>query len=223
MATRVKVSGLTRSGDVEIAIALGAWALGFAVAGEAQRPGAPVPARPLSDPEPLSSEQAAELVAAARARDAGLLTVARVLSGDPYEIVRAAAATGASAVEVGVEVDAAAVRAAMRAGSLSAAALIAARDAPGADEADFVVFSRRRPDAPDASAAAWDPVTRPAFKRVIVAGDIDPRNAGEVVRQVHPFAIDVGDAVRARPGTLDAARLGELISAVAAADAQEPW
>ena len=44
MATRVKVSGLTRPGDVELAIALGAWALGFAVAGEAQRPGAPVPA-----------------------------------------------------------------------------------------------------------------------------------------------------------------------------------
>lgn len=223
MSTRVKISGLTRLADVDLAVALGAWALGFAVAGEAQRPGAPVPERAASGPRPLSLERAAELAAAARAGDPDVLSVARVLSADPYEIVRAAAAAGATAVEVDAETDAAAVRAAMRAGGLPAAALIAARDAPGADEADFVVFPERQSSAPAESSAAWDPLTRPAFKRVIVAGHIEARDVGGIVRRVHPFAIDVGRSVQSRAGVLDVAKLRELMAALAAVDTREPW
>jgi phosphoribosylanthranilate isomerase len=223
LTTRVKISGLTRLGDVELAIEMGAWALGFAVAGEAQRPGARAATEAASEPPLLSAGQAVELVAAAQARDAAVLAVVRVPGADPFETVRLAAAAGAKAIEIGAETDVAAVRAAMRAGGLAAAALIAARDSPGADEADFVVFPRGRADAPAATQAGWDPVTRPAFKRVIVAGEIGVGDVGEIVRRVHPFAIDLGRSLQARQGVLDAVGLRALLAALAAVDAEETW
>lgn len=219
--TLLKLSDLSRADDVELAIAVGAWALGFAVGGQAQCPGAH-PDRVISDAAALTPEQAAGLVAVARARDPGVLTVARVLDDDPLAIVDAAVAAGVSAIEVGAGADATAVRAAMRAAGLAQAALIAARDAQGAEEADFVVFPYRDPGLHDGSQPTWDPFTRPAFKRVIVAGDIEAARVGEVVRTIRPVAVDVGRPAQARPGVLAGVRLRQLAAALAEADGRQP-
>jgi len=54
--------------------------------------------------------------------------------------------------------------------------------------------------------------------RVILAGGLTPENVGEAVRQVRPYAVDVATGVECAPGAKDPAKLRAFFAAVAGAD-----
>jgi len=56
------------------------------------------------------------------------------------------------------------------------------------------------------------------FGTIILAGGLAPENVGEAIREVRPFAVDVASGVEASPGVKDDQRLRRFFAAVNAAD-----
>jgi phosphoribosylanthranilate isomerase len=56
------------------------------------------------------------------------------------------------------------------------------------------------------------------YCRVILAGGLTPENVGEAIRQVRPFAVDVATGVEAAPGVKDPSKLRAFFAAVRKAD-----
>jgi phosphoribosylanthranilate isomerase len=65
--------------------------------------------------------------------------------------------------------------------------------------------------------ADWDAAARLASRRrVVLAGGITPDNAGDAIRRVRPFGLDVSSGVESAPGIKDHGRLRALLEAVRA-------
>lgn len=66
---------------------------------------------------------------------------------------------------------------------------------------------------------AWESVLPlPEWAPVIVAGGLTPANAGDAVRTLRPFAVDVASGVEERPRYKDKLALHAFVAAVRAAD-----
>jgi phosphoribosylanthranilate isomerase len=68
------------------------------------------------------------------------------------------------------------------------------------------------------SAFDWALIPREFPLPVILAGGLDPGNAGEAVRRVRPWALDVSSGVEAAKGIKDAAKIAAFIRGVRDAD-----
>ncbi len=86
---------------------------------------------------------------------------------------------------------------------------------------DPLLLDAWSPDQRGGTGRAWDwEVALPLVgsRRVIVAGGLNPANAGEVVSRLRPFGVDVSSGVESEPRRKDPARIQAFVAAVRAAD-----
>lgn len=65
----------------------------------------------------------------------------------------------------------------------------------------------------------WARVPAQAGGRVVLAGGLHPGNVAEAVRSARPYAVDVSSGVESAPGIKSAAKMADFVRAVRAADA----
>jgi phosphoribosylanthranilate isomerase len=202
--TRVKICGITRAEDADLAAALGASAIGFVFWPRSPR-----------------------FIEPSRARDIvrhlpPFVTPVGVFVDQPAGHVKdVAAVVGLSAVQLHGSED------------LGFARAVGRRVIKAASVAQALQFADYWPaeitlllDALDAERRGgtgqtvdWSAAgTLSAGRRVILAGGLHAGNVGEAIRTVRPFAIDVSSGVESSPGVKDQARLRALFQAVAATE-----
>jgi phosphoribosylanthranilate isomerase len=208
--TRVKVCGITRLEDAELAVELGAWALGFI----------------LWEPSPRAADPAvAAGIARAMRRRAELVGVFVNASLD--DVVHAADAVGLTHLQLhGDEGPAFATEAGRRTGCK---VIKAARIATGADlqdlerwRTDFHLLDTRVEGKRGGSGERWDwdlIAHRRSKVPAILSGGLDAENVAEGIGAVRPFAVDVASGVEASPGVKDPAKLEAFLAAASPEEA----
>jgi phosphoribosylanthranilate isomerase len=207
--TRLKFCGITRPADAEIAVELGAWAVGLIF-------------WPRS-PRRCSLAAAAEVAGALKRR----CDVAGVWVNAPlHEVTSTAVALELTLVQLhGDEGPAYCAEVARRTG---ARVIKAARVATRADiqalrrfHTDFHLLDARLDGSFGGTGQPWDWSLAAAGTGapVILSGGLAPDNVGEAIAVARPWAVDVASGVEARPGVKDHARMRAFAAAVARAAA----
>jgi len=191
---RVKLCGLTRVADVELAATVGATHAGLIM----------VPGTPRA----VSVEQAVPLAGAARAH--GLKTVGVVRDLAPAEVARIVAVLGLDAVQLHGAEEVAAVR-----DMLPDAVEIWAAVADGGaarEGADRTLFDTR--GGGTGESFNWSLVAgRDDLSSGFLAGGIGAHNAAAAA-QVGAYGLDVGSSVEVRPGEKDPEKVEALFAAL---------
>ena len=202
--TKVKVCGITRLEDAELATELGAWALGFN----------------LWEPSPRSVDPAvAAGIARVMRRRAQLVGV--FVNASLGDIAQAADALHLTHVQLhGDEGPAFANEAGRRTGCK---VIKAARIASGADlqalerfRTDFHLLDTRVEGTPGGSGERWDwelAAHRRSKIPAILAGGLNPENVAAGIAAVRPYAVDVASGIEASPGIKDHAKLEAFLAA----------
>jgi phosphoribosylanthranilate isomerase len=200
--TRLKVCGITRADDAELAVEAGAWALGFILWPGSRRFVEPAMAAGIA----RSIRRRVELVGVfvnptldevAHAADLMGLTHLQ-LHGDegPSFCTAAAQRTGARVIK--------AVRVRSRADVVDAERYhtdLHLLDSPGNGRTwDWELAAGRRTRTP-----------------LVLAGGLTADNVGEAIAAARPWAVDVASGVEAAPGVKDAAKVRDFAAAVARA------
>ena len=204
---RVKICGITRSEDAELAISLGAWALGFILWPGSKRHCDPAVAAGIA----RSSRRQAEMV--------GVFVNAGL-----DEIARAVDTIGLSHVQLhGDEGPAFCDAVGQRTG---ARVIKAIRVDSGADirdaarfHTDFHLLDAAVHGARGGTGATWDwrlVAQRRSKIPLILSGGLGAGNVAEAITAVQPYAVDVASGVEAEPGVKDPAKLEAFFEAVAA-------
>lgn len=68
----------------------------------------------------------------------------------------------------------------------------------------------------------WTQIARDVEKPLILAGGLRPDNVGEAVRMVAPFAVDVSSGIESAPGRKDFDKMKRFVEAVRQADLEHP-
>jgi phosphoribosylanthranilate isomerase len=202
--TRVKVCGITRLEDAELAVSLGAWAIGFILWQRSPRAADPAVAAGIARSlrrrvEPVGVFVNASLDEIAHAADAIGLTHLQ-LHGDegPAFCTEAGRRTGCKVIK-------------------------AARVASGADiqalerfRTDFHLLDTAVEGTYGGTGRSWDwalAANRRSKVPALLSGGLTPENVAEGVAAVHPYAVDVASGVEAEPGIKDPARLEAFFAA----------
>ena len=206
MRTRVKICGITRLEDAQLAIELGASALGFNFYPRSPRYLAPAAAAEIVAKLPpaviavgVFADETDSSCVGSVAREARVMALQLHGPRFPengtafaYPVIRAVAVDAAFEPEALLR--------------LKAAAFLL-------DAFDPVRIggTGRTIDWAKAREATH-------YGRVILAGGLTPENVSEAIRQVRPFAVDVASGVEASPGVKDAIKLRAFFAAVEEAD-----
>jgi phosphoribosylanthranilate isomerase len=213
MPTRVKICGITRLEDAQLAVELGAAALGFNFYRPSPRYVEPAVARDIIRRLPpfttavgvfADQEDAAQILAAAD--EAGVQVVQ--LHGPklpPEDAIGRYPAI--RAIGLGPESDQELTESMVRAVTQSAPRVLLL------DTADPVLRGGT------GRTFDWKSARRISrHRRVILAGGLTPENVEEAITQVRPYAVDVATGVECEPGVKDAARMKAFFKAVEQAD-----
>ena len=197
----VKVCGITRLQDADLAADLGATAIGFIF-----WPGSP---------RYVSPEDARGIV---RRKAAGVKTVGVFVDEPPERVRQVADLVGLDMVQLHGSESAGVVRdLSGRVGVIKAITLDGgAPDLSGFDEDVLILLDAHDPARQGGTGRTidWDAARGiAASRRTILAGGITPENVGEAVSAVEPYGIDVSSGVESAPGIKDAARLKRLFEA----------
>jgi len=208
--TRVKICGITRLEDAELAASLGAWALGFIL-------------------WPGSSRAVEEAVAAGIARRVRRQTelVGVLVNPTLDEVTHAAESIGLTYVQLhGDEGPSFAAEVARRTG---AKVIKAARVAGGSDlqalerfHTDFHLLDTAVEGMRGGSGRTWDwslAAQRRSKIPMILSGGLNADNVAAAIAAVRPYAVDVASGVEAEPGIKDPVKLEAFLSIAAPARA----
>jgi phosphoribosylanthranilate isomerase len=208
--TRVKICGITRLEDAELAASLGAWALGFIL-------------------WPQSKRAVEEAVAAGIARrvrrqvelvgvfvNPTLDDVAHAVDGIGLTHVQLHGDEGPSfGAEVARRTGAKVIKAARVAGSADLQAL-------ERFHTDFHLLDTAVEGMRGGSGQSWDwslAAQRRSKIPMILSGGLTPENVAEGIAAVRPYAVDVASGVEAEPGIKDPAKLEAFFTVAAPARA----
>jgi phosphoribosylanthranilate isomerase len=202
---KIKFCGLTSVDDAQLAVAAGAWAIGLIF-------------WPHS-PRRCELDTAAAISVAVKRQ----VEVVGVFVNPRLDHLSATAdAVGLTMLQLhGDEGPAFCSEAARRTGCKL---IKAARVRSGADiqalsafHTDYHLLDGHLPGIPGGTGEtfAWDLAgERRAATPLILSGGLTPRNVGDAIAAVHPFAVDVASGVEARPGRKDPEKLDAFVAAV---------
>jgi phosphoribosylanthranilate isomerase len=208
--TRVKICGITRLEDAELATELGAWAIGFILWERSPR---------AADPA-----VAAGIVRAVRRR---VEPVGVFVNASLDEVAHAADALGLTHLQLhGDEGPAFCTEAGRRTGCK---VIKAARVASGADlqalerfRIDFHLLDTAAKGKYGGSGQSWDwelAAHRRSKVPAILSGGLTPENVADGIAAVKPYAVDVASGVEASPGVKDPAKVEAFFAAARPAEA----
>jgi phosphoribosylanthranilate isomerase len=208
--TRVKICGITRPEDAELAVEFGAWALGFIL-----WPGSARAADP---------SVAAGIVSQLRRKVA---TVGVFVDPTLDEVALLVREIGFSHLQLHGEVGPSFCKeAARRTGCAVIRAFKIAGNADVADaarfrEVDFHLFDSRVRGLEGGSGQSWDwslAAKRRSKVPLILSGGLTPENVAEGIAAVDPYAVDVASGTEAAPGIKDPAKVRAFLEAAAPAE-----
>jgi phosphoribosylanthranilate isomerase len=208
--TKVKICGITRLGDAELAVELGAWAIGMV----------------LYEPSPRSCSIAeAQLIAATLRRRVELCGV--FVNAPMEEIVDVSEQIGLTLLQLhGDEGPSFCGEAARRTGARVVKALQVSGPGDIRDAArfhtDFHLLDARSKEpgreglrGGTGETFDWDLLAgRRSRTPLILSGGLTPENVGEAIRRVCPFAVDSASGTESAPGRKDQGKLRDLFNAV---------
>ena len=202
---RVKVCGITRHEDAELAVELGAWALGFILWPHSPR---------VADPAVAAG------IAAALRRRVELVGV--FVNATLEEIAHAADELHLSHVQLhGDEGPAFCAEAGRRTGAKVIKAMRIATAADFQDlerfHTDLHLLDTSARGLRGGSGQTWDWALAARRRRhvpVILSGGLTPDNVAAGIAAVEPWAVDVASGVEASPGVKDPARLRAFMAAL---------
>ncbi|NLT06501.1 MAG: phosphoribosylanthranilate isomerase [Solirubrobacterales bacterium] len=210
--TRIKTCGITTLADAELAVELGAWAVGLVLWPDSPRACAPDAAEEIGAALHRRCEVAGVFVNAtldevALAADRYGLTILQ-LHGDegPAYCREAARRTGAKVMKAVRVKDAATVRGlgAFRTDYHLLDAYVPGRRGGTGESFAWELLANRRGSVP-----------------LVLSGGLSPDNVGAAIATAWPFAVDSASGTEAAPGRKDPAKLRAFARAVAAADEPE--
>lgn len=208
MAVHVKICGITRLEDAELAISCGAWAIGLIQAPDSPR---------YCDPQ-----VAAEIAAAIRRRT----EVAGVFVNAPLEHVAGAAeAIGLTIVQLHGEEGPSYCAEVARSTGLKVIKAARVQNSASVRElniykTDFHMLDSHVEGMHGGSGRSFDWKLAAAHSGrppLILSGGLDPENVAEAIGEVGPFAVDVASGTEASPGVKDPNRLRAFFDAVGGA------
>ena len=209
--TRVKICGLTRPDDAQLAVDLGAWALGFI----------------LWPSSPRACDPAVAAGLAARHRRAALCVGVFV---DPTldEVAGAVDGLGLGAVQLHGSVGAAFCEAVHRRTAvpvIRAFAVNSNADVQRADAFREVAYHLYDTRTVGGTGETWDwSLTRERRSRVplILSGGLTAETVGAGIEATQPFAVDVASGTESEPGVKDPAKLEAFFAAAQPAPVTTP-
>jgi phosphoribosylanthranilate isomerase len=190
--TWVKVCGLTREEDVELAVAAGADAIGLVLVAES--------------PRALTIDRAADLARGVKAQ-----TILLTKDLGPEEIVAAALATGVDGVQpYGLHADEAS-RSASEAGFLVLRPVLDGAFASIPND-QLLLFDNVGPGGLGGTGLSLDHSLIPRMDRpFILAGGLGPDTVAVAIRMVRPYGVDASSGLEVRPGIKDPDRVERFV------------
>jgi phosphoribosylanthranilate isomerase len=197
----IKICGITRPEDAEVAVAAGADLLGFVFRSGTPRaldPAASAWIGDVSGVEKVGVFLDAPLDEVVRIRDHLALEWVQLHGDEPDSYLEVLGEKVIRRVPVGSEID------------WNRVTDLAGRCLPLFD-----------PGAGDGVAWTWDVLGEsPPGIRFGLAGGLTPENVADAVRTVRPYLVDVSSGVEASPGIKDHLKIRDFIAAARAADSQ---